>query len=162
MPREDLPYRPGAGVVVFDGRGRVLVGRRLRRVGEEVWQFPQGGIDEGESPLEGALRELEEEIGTRDVEILAELPDAVRYDLPDDLERPPKWARRYRGQEQHWFAVRLRDEGAIDLETDKPEFDAYRWVTLDEAVAGAVDFKRAVYEQVAAAFRHFAEERPGA
>ena len=151
------PYRPGAGIVVVDDDGRVLVGRRVRRVGAEVWQFPQGGLDPGETPLEGALRELEEEIGTRDVDVIGELGEPVRYDLPPDLADPPKWAKRYRGQEQHWFAVRLRGgEASIDLATAHPEFDAYRWVTLDEAVAGAVPFKRAIYEQVASGFRHLA------
>lgn len=161
MTRDDLPYRPGVGVVLFDDRGHVFVGRRVRRVGDEVWQFPQGGIDDGEAPLEAAYRELEEETGiTRTVtEVLAELPDAVTYDLPDDLPRPPRWASRYRGQRQYWYALRFTGtEDDIDLGATHPEFDAYRWVPLEEAVAMAVDFKRGVYRQVGAAFAPLAEE----
>lgn len=154
MTRDDLRYRPGVGVVVIDDQGRVLVGRRIRAIGPERWQFPQGGIDEGETPLEAALRELEEEIGTRDVDVLAELDRPLRYDLPADIHPRPKWADRYRGQEQRWFAVRLRGgDEAIDLETHDPEFDAWRWVTLDEAVDGAVDFKREVYQALRAWLR---------
>lgn len=159
MTRDDLRYRPGVGVVVIDDQGRVLVGRRIRAIGPERWQFPQGGIDEGEAPLEAALRELEEEIGTRDVDVLAELDRPLRYDLPAAVHPAPRWAKRYRGQEQRWFAVRLRGgEEAIDLETHDPEFDAWRWVTLDEAVDAAVDFKRDVYE----ALRAWLRESPAA
>ena len=152
--RTALPWRPGVGVVVVGEDGRLLVGRRIRAIGPEQWQFPQGGIDEGESPLEASLRELEEEIGTRDVEVLAELARPLRYDLPADIRPAPRWAKRYRGQEQRWFAVRLRcGEASIDLDTPDPEFDAWRWVTIDEAVEGAVDFKREVYEALRAWLR---------
>lgn len=153
--RAALPWRPGVGVVVVGDDGRVLVGRRIRAIGPERWQFPQGGIDAGESPLEAALRELEEEIGTRNVEVLAELDRPLRYDLPADLHPAPRWAKRYRGQEQRWFAVRLLGgEASIDLDTHDPEFDAWRWVTVDEAVEGAVDFKREVYEALRAWLRN--------
>ena len=112
-------------------------------------------IDDGETPLEAGLRELEEEIGTRAVEVLQELPEAVAYELPPDLEPAPRWASRYRGQRQRWFAVRLlRGESDIDVATAHPEFDAVRWVTWDEAVEGAADFKRSVYERLRAAFGH--------
>lgn len=153
VDRSSLPWRPGAGVVVVGDDGRVLVGRRIRSIGPERWQFPQGGIDSGESPLEGALRELEEEIGTRDVDVLAALPEPLRYDLPADIEPRPKWANRFRGQEQWWFAVRLRNgESDIDLNRHKPEFDAWKWVAIDEAVERAVPFKRAVYEALREGF----------
>jgi putative (di)nucleoside polyphosphate hydrolase len=153
MPNSHLPFRPGVGVVLFDRHGRVLVGRRVRRVGDEVWQFPQGGLDPGESPLDGAYRELEEEIGTRAATLIAEMPDAVEYDIPDDLTDPPRWATRYRGQRQRWFAMRFTGtDDDIRLDTGHPEFDAYRWIPLDEAVELAVDFKRDVYRQVGEAF----------
>jgi len=158
--RTDLPYRQGAGFVLFDDAGLVFVGRRIKPIGVETWQFPQGGIDDGEAPLEAALRELEEEIGTRDVEVLEALPEPIAYDLPADLDPAPKWASKYRGQRQHWFAGRLRNGDAdIDLATEHPEFDAYRWEPLEEAVAGAVPFKREVYERLGRAFAHLA--RPG-
>ena len=76
--REALPYRPGVGVIVVGDDGRVLVGRRIRSVGQERWQFPQGGVHSGEPALEAALRELHEEIGARDVEVVAALDRPLR------------------------------------------------------------------------------------
>lgn len=160
MTPTDLPYRPGVGIVLFDERGRVFVGRRARRVGHEVWQFPQGGIDEGETPLEAAYRELEEETGiaAASTTFLGELDGTVAYDLPPNLRHPPRWAARFRGQRQHWFALRFTGS-ADDVRLDRhhPEFDAYRWVPLEEAVAMAVGFKREVYAAVGSGFARFAE-----
>jgi putative (di)nucleoside polyphosphate hydrolase len=147
--------RPGVGVVVMRADGLVFVGRRIRRVATEVWQFPQGGIDEGEAPLDAALRELHEETGIEPakVELLAELPEPVEYELPPDIEKPPRWAKRYRGQRQHWYALRFRGtDDDIDLATHHPEFDAFRWVPLPDAVGMAVEFKREVYAEVGRAF----------
>jgi putative (di)nucleoside polyphosphate hydrolase len=151
-----LPYRPAAGVALFGPDGRVFVGRRARgQTG--TWQMPQGGIDDGESPLEGALRELGEETGVTDVAVIAELPEWLTYDLPDDLEPKPKWAARFRGQRQRWFAMRLLGgDDSISIGSESPEFDAWRWVALDETPALVVPFKRAVYERVAEAFAPYA------
>ena len=160
MPRSDLPYRSGVGVVLFDDRGRVFVGRRIRRSGAEIWQFPQGGMDDGETALDAAYRELEEETGIARsaTELLSELPDAVAYDLPDDLVNPPRWASRFRGQRQHWFALRfIGTDEDIRIDRKHAEFDAFRWVPLAEAVAMAVDFKRDVYRRVGEGFAAFAE-----
>ena len=143
--------------MLFDHQGRVLVGRRVRPIGDEVWQFPQGGLEPGEDPLDGAYRELEEEIGTRDAALIAQMPGTVAYDLPPDLPDPPRWSRKYRGQRQHWFAMRFTGtDDDIRLDNGHPEFDAYRWIPLDEAVDLAVDFKRDVYRQVGEAFASFA------
>lgn len=149
--RQSLPYRPCVGIFLLNREGKVLVARRIDR--EEAWQMPQGGIDDGEDAAVAAMRELAEEIGTSRAEIVGETEGWIHYDLPDELLG--KVLTGYRGQTQKWFAMRFagRDED-IDLETEVPEFDDWRWVGVEELVELAVPFKRAVYEQVVAAFRH--------
>ncbi|HET8726144.1 MAG TPA: RNA pyrophosphohydrolase [Alphaproteobacteria bacterium] len=149
----DLPYRRCVGIVLLNGDGRMLVARR--RDTPDAWQMPQGGIDPGEDPRAAAFRELKEEIGTDNAEIVAELDGWLRYELPEHLIGKV-WQGRYRGQEQKWFALRFlgRDE-EIDLDAAADdEFDAWRWATADEALAGIVPFKREVYAAVIDGFRH--------
>lgn len=163
--RERLPYRKGVGAIVINDDGRVLVARRIGR--PDAWQLPQGGMAAGETPREALMRELGEEIGTDKVEILAEAPDWLRYDLPRDLVGQVRKGR-FRGQEQRWFAVRLTGtEAEIVLDaSDHPEFDAWRWVEIEQLPAFAVDFKRRLYEDLVIAFRPFcarcAQESDGA
>lgn len=149
-----LPYRPCVAVMLIDGRGRIFAGQRADR-DAPAWQTPQGGIDAGETPRAAALRELEEEIGLPPdrVEILAEAPDWLTYDLPPDLVGRV-WKGRWRGQTQRWFLMRLLGSDAdIRLDTAHPEFSAWRWMTAEELLAAVVPFKRAVYERAVAAFR---------
>ena len=149
----DLPYRRCAGIVLLGGGGRVFAGQSIDLPGS--WQMPQGGIDEGESPREAALRELEEEIGTARGEIIAESSGWLTYDLPPELlGRALKG--RYRGQKQKWFAMRFAgSDGDIDIHgVAHPEFDAWRWMTPDDMLGAIVPFKRSVYEAV---FAEFAE-----
>ena len=147
--REDLPYRPCAGVVLVNADGHVFAGRRIDH-DQGAWQMPQGGIDAGEDPREAALRELEEETGVSRalVEVEAETADWVRYDLPDEL-LGRIWKGKYRGQEQKWLLCRFkgRDED-IDVETDHPEFSAWNWMSPAELLEQIVPFKRTVYEAV--------------
>lgn len=147
-------YRPSAGVMLFDARGLVWVGQRINTPG--AWQMPQGGIDPGETPAEAALRELEEETGTGKAELLAESEGWLVYDLPPEL-MGRAWGGRYRGQVQKWFACRFLGEDAdIDIHgVDHPEFNEWQWVDIDRVPRLIVDFKRAVYEEITAEFRHF-------
>lgn len=151
-----LPYRPCAGVMLVNRAGLVFAGQR-RDSTAPAWQMPQGGIDPGETPREAALRELREEIGVGPelVEVLAETPDWITYDLPGEL-LGKVWKGRWRGQRQRWFLMRFlgRDED-IRLDTPHPEFSAWRWMRADELLAAIVPFKRAAYEQVIAAFRPY-------
>jgi len=149
-----LPYRPGAGVMLLNRDGRVFVAQRLDST-LEAWQMPQGGLDEGEDPEAGALRELEEETGiTRDkVEVIARCPEPLTYDLPPDLVGK-LWKGRWRGQKQHWFLARfLGDDSDIDIATEHPEFRAWRWADPADLPALIVPFKKKLYEDVLAAFR---------
>jgi putative (di)nucleoside polyphosphate hydrolase len=154
---DKLPYRRCVGIMVLNQDGRVFVGRRINVEVGEAWQMPQGGIDRGEDLKQAALRELAEETGITEVEFLAEARDWFSYDLPrKDVGRALKG--KYRGQTQKWFAVRyLGRDADIDLTRHKPqEFDAFRWVDVEELEALIVPFKRDVYRKVVESFRHLA------
>jgi putative (di)nucleoside polyphosphate hydrolase len=153
IDRLALPYRPAAGVMLINREKQVFVAQRLDS-SLEAWQMPQGGLDEGEAPEAGALRELEEETGIRPalVEIVARHPVELSYDLPDDL-LGKIWQGRWRGQRQTWFLARFlgRDED-VDIETEEPEFRAWKWAEPAELPAMIVPFKKRLYEDVLAAF----------
>lgn len=160
MSDKDLSnHRPNVGVVLFHPDGRVWLGRR-RGVRQYGWQFPQGGVDEGEDHQAAALRELYEETGVRSVTLLGRTDGWIWYDFPPEVLAQPN-TRNFAGQKQVWFAFRFDgEESEIDLYAVPPqEFDRWRWGTLDEAVDGVVAFKRNAYRQVADAFRRF--ERGG-
>ena len=155
-PFAERPYRPCVGIMLLNADGHVFVAQRIDQQ-VEAWQMPQGGIDDGEAPATAALRELAEEIGTDKAEILAESPDWIPYDLPEDLANKV-WKGRYRGQTQKWFAMRFTGaDGDIDINTKHPEFDAWRWAAMGDLPNLIVPFKRAVYEQVVGMFRHLAD-----
>lgn len=154
---DDLPrHRPNVGVVLFHADGRVWLGRRAGTPPPWNWQFPQGGVDEGEELLEAARRELYEETGVRSVEYLAETDGWIAYDFPEGY-RGSKAARGWLGQKQRWFAFRFTGRDAeIDLTAHgEQEFEDWRWARLDEAPELIVPFKRAAYDQVCVAFAAF-------
>jgi putative (di)nucleoside polyphosphate hydrolase len=123
--------------------------------------MPQGGLDKGEDPYEAALRELYEETSVKHASLIAEAPGWFTYDLPLDLI-PTSWNGRYRGQKQKWFALRFEgDDSEIDVLNPgggkhQSEFTAWRWEKLDRLPELIVPFKRGVYEEVVATFRHIA------
>ena len=138
-------FRANVGIILTDGRGKLLL---AGRIGNRGWQFPQGGLHEGESPEEAMYRELHEEIGLReaDVEILGVTEDWLRYRLPD------KYVRRGSkplciGQKQRWFLLRLvADESRVRLDAgETPEFDRWRWVDFWRPINEVIYFKRRVY-----------------
>jgi putative (di)nucleoside polyphosphate hydrolase len=163
---EDLPYRLCVGVALFNRDGKVWVGRRSDEDAEgegkgHWWQMPQGGLDDGEDPLEAARRELYEETSVAHASLIAEAPDWLAYDLPAELV-PTSWKGRYRGQKQRWFAFRFDGpDSEIDVLAPgggkhQAEFTEWRWEALERLPALIVPFKRGVYEQVVRAFRHIA------
>lgn len=150
-------YRPNVGIVLFNRYGEVWLGQRLADADPadpEItndahrWQFPQGGIDQGETPAEAARRELQEETGYGGGRLLFLTPGWLAYDFPPETKR-----KTWRGQRQK-YAVMLFDgvDGDFDLEADDhQEFDAWRWAALEEVTELIVPFKRDVYEELAAA-----------
>ena len=148
-----MGYRLAVGIMLLNRVGEVLVARRIDMPTMPAWQMPQGGIDPGETPLQTAWRELKEEIGTDKAELLAESHGWLRYDLPADLARGV-WGGRYRGQRQKWFAMRFTGSDAdIDLATEHPEFDAWRWLRPEQLPEVIVPFKRQLYIDILAEFR---------
>jgi len=163
-PFESLPYRPCAGMMVLNRAGLVFIGRRSS--GPEhidathVWQMPQGGIDRGEDPYNGALRELYEETNISSVEKLGEIAEWLVYDLPREIVGQA-WKGKFRGQKQKWYALRFTGpESEINIATPagghKPEFIDWRWVAMSKLPELVVPFKRQTYERVVAEFRKFA------
>lgn len=124
--------------------GQVLVGERSDHRGQ--WQFPQGGVDEGESAEAAVGREVWEELGSRAFRIEARGDEPVRYDFPPELDT--KIAKKWRGQLQTWFCLRFAPGAGPDLlVAPDDEFVATRWVSPQEAVDGIVSFKRGAYVQ---------------
>lgn len=146
-------YRPNVAAVLlspaYPKECRFFIAHRLDIKG--AWQFPQGGIDEGESPKEALLRELREEIGTDSVEILCECPHWIRYDFPKSMAK--KMYVGFAGQIQKYFLARLKHNAVINLCTNEPEFDAYTFVDTQELFARVTHFKKEVYKQVLAHFK---------
>jgi putative (di)nucleoside polyphosphate hydrolase len=162
--RDPSRYRPNVGLAVFNKRGEVFIGRRVGAgpVAKDPyqWQMPQGGVDDGESAREAALRELEEEIGIDDklVDVLDETEDWIYYEFPPDVRRAMERRGNYLGQRQKWFALRfLGQDSDVHLDRHTPEFDAWRWAKLNEVPPLVIPFKRAVYDEVARRFSRFSE-----
>ncbi len=146
-------YRPAVGIMLLNPARKVFVARRTDMRALPAWQMPQGGIDPGETPLAAAMRELEEEIGTAKAEFVAESRGWLTYDLPPEVAGKV-WGGRYRGQRQKWFVMRfIGSDADIDLATEHPEFDAWRWALPEELPRLIVSFKRQLYIDILAEFR---------
>jgi putative (di)nucleoside polyphosphate hydrolase len=152
--QEYTGYRPNVAAIIlssdYDQTGYFVIARRtgVRR----GWQFPQGGIDDGETPREALLRELLEEIGTNDVEILGEYPEWIQYDFPDTKSTK---VYPFRGQRQRYFLVRLNPSANVNLLTEEtPEFEECKRVTSEELFKRVTYFKRPSYRRVINYFKN--------
>ncbi|MBP1133260.1 MULTISPECIES: RNA pyrophosphohydrolase [Serratia] len=145
---DDDGYRPNVGIVICNRQGQVLWARRY---GQHSWQFPQGGINPGETAEQAMYRELFEEVGLskKDVRILASTRNWLRYKLPKRLVR---WDTKpvCIGQKQKWFLLQLMcNDADINMQrSSTPEFDGWRWVSFWYPVRQVVSFKRDVYRRV--------------
>jgi len=150
--KEEKNYRPNVAAVIvsssYPEKCEVFVAERSDI--PEAWQFPQGGVDEDEEPREALLRELKEEIGTSEVEIIAEYPVWISYDFPATVA---KKMYPYDGQKQRYFLVRLKEGARITLDTKVPEFSRYRFVDVAQIIDVVSHFKRPIYKKVLNHFR---------
>ena len=141
-------YRSNVGIVLANPAGQVLWARRVG--GRDAWQFPQGGINAGETPEQALYRELHEEVGlgAESVRVRGQTADWLYYDLPEHMRRNNSTPG-FVGQKQKWFLLEmLCDEGAVDVEkSPKPEFDQWCWVSYYYPISQIIDFKRYVYRQ---------------
>ena len=149
-------YRPNVAAVILSSnypeKCEFFLGKRSDV--RNTWQFPQGGIDEGETPVEALLRELKEEIGCNDVDIIAEYPHWISYDFP--LATKSRKIYPFDGQTQKYFLVKLHEDAEIDLEYyHEPEFEDYYYVEYKQLLKKATYFKRHVYRRV---IEHFVKE----
>ena len=146
MSKKDL-YRPNVAMVIvsndYPKRKEIFIAHRNDLDG--VWQFPQGGIDEGEEVQEALFRELEEEIGTDKAKIVGEYPEWISYDFPEKIAKKMK---PYKGQTQRYFLLKLKKSAVINLDTKHPEFDKFKFVSVEDVLNHTAHFKKPVYKKV--------------
>jgi putative (di)nucleoside polyphosphate hydrolase len=155
MAKGENRYRRGVGVMLLNREGKVFVGARIDNT-DEAWQMPQGGIDEDEEPWATALRELEEETGVppRLVERIADCPERLKYDLPEEL-RGKLWGGKWIGQDQDWYLARfLGTDADVNIRTKHPEFREWKWIEPAQLPELIVPFKRELYRRL---LREFAD-----
>ncbi len=152
-------YRKNAGIVVFNRERKVLLCERVGNF-KNAWQFPQGGIDKGETAVEAAVRELREETSLISVKYVASLPQPLTYDFPPEIKKSNASRGIFNdGQEQYWSLFLLTgNDKEINLQTGEPEFKSWRWTDIETAADNVVDFKKNVYQQVIKYFKPLIEK----
>jgi len=145
-------YRPNVAAIIvahdYPKTTKIMIAERSDIRG--IWQFPQGGIDKGERSEEALLRELEEEIGTDKVEVIAKYPKWISYEFPEHVGKRMK---PYIGQKQRYYLVRLKKKAVIKLDTKHPEFIDHKFVELDDLFEHLSHFKKPVYKKVIKYFK---------
>ena len=144
---QNLPLRSGVGIAVLNKENKVFVARRIDNP-KNYWQMPQGGVDHDEDYLVAAYRELREETGIKNVELIKELDGFTTYKLPTNL-LGIIWKGKYKGQKQKWFVMRfLGNDDEINIKTKRPEFLDWKWIELDKITDLVVKFKLDVYKEI--------------
>ena len=153
MKANNEGYRPNVAMVVINSMNKVLI---CRRKNTRTWQFPQGGIDNGEDIKKAMYRELSEEVGLSkdDVSLVGESEGTITYDIPKTI-RSKVLGGKFKGQEQKWFLLKLKkDNSEIKLDNEAfPEFDKYEWVSFWQPLNRIVDFKREAYRKALSELR---------
>jgi len=140
-------YRPNVAMIIvsenYPQKKEIFIAQRNDLL--DIWQFPQGGIDNGEEVKEALFREMEEEIGTAAAEIVGEYPEWISYDFPNKIAERMK---PYKGQTQRYFLMKLKSDAIINLDTEHPEFCEYKFVSVEDVLNHTAHFKKPVYEKV--------------
>ena len=143
-----LPLRIGVAIILLNKENKIFVGKRIDNQEGNYWQMPQGGIDTNEDYLQAAKRELEEETGIKNIEIVKELDNWLTYDLPKNL-LGKIWKGKYRGQKQKWFIMKfLGKDEEINIQTKHPEFMDWKWIDPLNLSKVAVNFKVEIYKKI--------------
>ena len=141
-------YRKCVGIMILNDQKKILVGRRIDHPSGH-WQMPQGGIDENEKPEEAVWREMKEEIGTNNAEMLQQSEQWINYDIPSETLATLPWGNIYVGQTQKWFAFKfIGSNSEINVSTNNPEFSEWKWSNHNLLIENIVPFKRRVYSQI--------------
>ncbi|KAL7585222.1 nudix hydrolase 26, chloroplastic [Lactuca sativa] len=149
-------YRRNVGICLMNSSKKIFSASRLDI--PDSWQMPQGGVDEGEDPRAAAIRELREETGVTSAEILMESPHWLTYDFPPKVREKlnRQWGSDWKGQAQKWFLFKFtgKDEeiNLLGDGTEKAEFGEWAWMSPEQVIDRAVDFKKPVYKEVITAF----------
>ena len=147
MPMDNL-YRKCVGMMIINENKEILVGKRLDHP-SGFWQMPQGGIDKDENPKEAVWREMMEEIGTNNAELIKVSNQWLKYKIPKETLQTLPWGKKYVGQQQKWFAFKFVGKNSeINVGTENPEFSEWKWANMDSLVNQIVPFKREVYSVV--------------
>ncbi len=154
MHTKILPLRIGVGIIVLNSENKVFVGKR-RDNPIDKWQMPQGGVDDNEKYFDAMKRELFEETGIKNINLIKELDGWYTYNLPDNL-LGVIWKGKFRGQKQKWFIVKfLGSESEINLNVQKPEFIEWKWAEIDNLPKMIVEFKKEIYKKLTIEIKKF-------